>query len=160
MRTDPTFDQLCDAEGDDARLAGAGSGEHEQRPAERSYGGALGAYGIQAYANGDAVVENVGTVAAVSGLGVAYGIGALSFAGDASVDNSGNVYAYGNAAAYGLLATASYGDATVVNSGLVVADGGYAFGASVSAYDDAVGAASALATTPPSAASLLLRRMG
>lgn len=88
-----------------------------------------GAYGIVASADSDATVENTGTVTAAS-AGAGAGIAALSFAGDASVVNSGDVGMTSTSisaySAAGLLAFAANGTAYVNNSGDV----------SVSSYTD------------------------
>ncbi|WP_028840447.1 autotransporter outer membrane beta-barrel domain-containing protein [Thermomonas fusca] len=83
-----------------------------------------GAYGIVASGDGDAMVDNGGAVIAYS-AGLATGVAALSFAGDASVVNSGTIESISTAmadyGATGILAFGANGTATVQNSGSVSA---------------------------------------
>ena len=88
-----------------------------------SYGG----YGILASADGDAGIHNEGDVTVVS-KGPAFGLVGMSFAGEASVTNSGSVVAASTANSTGvtptgLLAFGANGTASVDNSGTVVAAG-------------------------------------
>ncbi len=81
-----------------------------------------GAYGIVVSADGDATIENTatGSITVDSG-GLAFGAAALSFAGDASVTNAGDISVSGDAlvdyGAYGVLAFALNGSAYASNSG-------------------------------------------
>lgn len=82
-----------------------------------------GAAGIVVSADGDATIDNAGSIVAVSN-GSAYGAMALSFNGDANVTNSGDISAYsvGSAkyyGAYGILAASQNGSAHVDNSGTI-----------------------------------------
>lgn len=119
-----------------------------------------GAYGIVVSADGDGSIDNGGIIDVYSG-GVANGLTALSFAGNASVTNSGDINVENGALLYynasGIVAFAGngdvmvdnvggnisatsqywataidargFGDATVENSGSLYANGGkYAFG--------------------------------
>ncbi|RZA22391.1 MAG: hypothetical protein EOP93_00180 [Lysobacteraceae bacterium] len=87
-----------------------------------------GAYGIVVSADGDGSIDNSGAVEVYSG-GAASGLTALSFAGDASVTNSGDVSATSTASLYygasGIVAFAGNGDAFVDNSGSVTATADY-----------------------------------
>ena len=84
----------------------------------------VGAYGISASADGDAVIENGGGISVYSG-GAAYGLASLSFAGDAAVINSGDIETVSTAGAKygatGILAFAANGEAYVNNTGSVSA---------------------------------------
>jgi hypothetical protein len=79
-----------------------------------------GATGIAASGDGDAWVDNSGSITASSG-GSAYGAMALSFNGEASIINSGDVTATANGflyyGGYGLLAVSQNGSADVTNAG-------------------------------------------
>lgn len=79
-----------------------------------------GAYGIVVSADGDGAINNSGLVDVYSG-GVANGAAALSFAGNASVTNSGDINVENSAqkyyAASGIVAFAGNGDASATNSG-------------------------------------------
>jgi outer membrane autotransporter protein len=83
-----------------------------------------GAYGIIASGDGDASVTTSGAITAYS-AGGATGAAALSFAGNASVVNSGDVEATSSATGYygatGLLAFGANGSASVENAGSVSA---------------------------------------
>lgn len=80
------------------------------------------ATGIAASAAGDALVDNVGSVYAYS-LATAYGAVALSFNGDASVVNSGDIStvstAFSRYSAFGAVAGSANGSASVDNSGSI-----------------------------------------
>ena len=83
-----------------------------------------GAYGIVVSADGDGAISNSGAIEVYSG-GVANGAAALSFAGNASVTNSGDINVVGTATGYyganGIVAFAGNGSAYVDNSGSVSA---------------------------------------
>ncbi|QIL19491.1 hypothetical protein [Thermomonas sp. HDW16] len=101
-----------------------------------------GAYGIVASADGDATVDNAGGSIEVYSAGVANGAVAMSFAGDASVTNSGDVTVESTAlldyAASGLVSFAGYGNANIDNSGSVDVTSPYsATAADARAFGDA-----------------------
>lgn len=81
-----------------------------------------GAYGVFASADGDAFIDNTGTVS-VSSEGLATGLAALSFAGDATVINHGDLEVSNTAAAMygatGITAFSANGNAAVGNYGMV-----------------------------------------
>lgn len=81
-----------------------------------------GAYGVFASADGDAFIDNTGTVT-VSSDGLATGLAALSFAGDATVINHGDLEVTNTAALYygatGITAFSANGNAAVGNYGTV-----------------------------------------
>lgn len=83
-----------------------------------------GAYGIVASADGDATIENsvTGSITVDSG-GAATGVAALSFAGNASVTNAGDIdvtsSAKYNDGSYGIVSFAQNGEAFADNSGNV-----------------------------------------
>ena len=83
-----------------------------------------GAYGIVVSADDDGAISNSGAIEVYSG-GVANGAAALSFAGNASVTNSGDINVVGTATgsygANGIVAFAGNGSAYVDNSGSVSA---------------------------------------
>ena len=87
-----------------------------------------GASGITASGDSDTSIGNSGAIDVYSG-GVANGLQALSFAGDASVTNSGDVSVENTSllyyAASGIVSFAGYGDAHVANSGSVDATSSY-----------------------------------
>lgn len=97
-----------------------------------------GAYGIVTSADGDSFIDNSGIVEVYSG-GVANGLAALSFAGDAGVVNAGDIAVVGTASGYygatGILAFAGNGSAYVNNSGAVAADWSGVLYASARAVD-------------------------
>src|SRR5690606_1821420 len=80
-----------------------------------------GAYGLVASADADATVTNDGGLIDVYSAGAATGAAALSFAGDASVTNSGDIAVENTAlkyyGAYGIVSFAGYGNASADNSG-------------------------------------------
>ena len=88
--------------------------------------GGYGAFGISVSADGDAGVSTSGTITVASG-GTGYGVSAMSFAGDATIVNSGDVSvdaglaqdAFKYYGSYGLQAFAGNGYAAVSNSGTV-----------------------------------------
>ena len=88
--------------------------------------GGYGAFGIFATADGDVSIDTSGAITVASG-GTGYGAAALSFAGDATIVNSGDVSvdaglaqdAFKYYGSYGLLAFAGNGTAAVDNSGTV-----------------------------------------
>lgn len=100
-----------------------------------------GAYGILASADADAAIYNEGDVT-VTSRGPAFGLVAMSFAGEASVSNAGNVAVSStlnstSVTPTGLLAFGANGTAAVDNSGTVVATGvRRAAGIDASAYGD------------------------
>lgn len=81
-----------------------------------------GAYGVFASADGDAFIDNTGTVS-VSSDGLATGLAALSFAGDATVINHGDLEVTNTASLYygatGITAFSANGNAAVGNYGTV-----------------------------------------
>lgn len=81
-----------------------------------------GAAGIAASAEGDAGIDNAGMVYAYS-AGTAYGAIALSFNGDASVTNSGDITAVNGAfryySAYGIVSASQNGAAGADNEGSI-----------------------------------------
>lgn len=83
-----------------------------------------GAYGIATSADGDSVVNNSGAIT-VNSEGLASGITALSFAGNASVTNAGDITATSAAQGYfgasGITVFSANGSASVDNSGSVSA---------------------------------------
>src|SRR5690606_32583537 len=85
-----------------------------------------GAYGLVASADADATVTNDGGLIDVYSAGAATGAAALSFAGDASVTNSGDIAVESTAGLYyaasGIVAFANYGEAHVDNTGSVSAN--------------------------------------
>jgi hypothetical protein len=78
------------------------------------------ATGIAGSAEGNSTIDNSGSVYAYSG-GMAYGAVGLSFNGDASVTNSGDIDAVNNAfryySAYGIVSGSQNGSASADNSG-------------------------------------------
>jgi outer membrane autotransporter protein len=83
------------------------------------------AIALYASSYGDNIVTNEGTITASTVNGVAVGVLALAYKGNASVTNSGSISATStNYQALGLVASSSYGSATVANSGTVSATGG------------------------------------
>ena len=100
-----------------------------------------GAYGIVVSADGDGSIDNSGLIEVYSG-GVANGATALSFAGNASVTNSGDINVENSAqkyyAASGIVAFAGNGDVMADNSGDINAISGYwATGIDVRGFGDA-----------------------
>jgi hypothetical protein len=100
-----------------------------------------GAYGIVVSADGDGSINNSGTIEVYSG-GVANGAAALSFAGNASVTNSGDISVENTSSLYyaasGIVAFAGNGDAMADNSGSVNAISSYwATGIDVRGFGDA-----------------------
>ncbi|MEF9978239.1 MAG: hypothetical protein RR834_07065 [Thermomonas sp.] len=87
-----------------------------------------GAYGIVVSADGDGSIDNSGLIDVYSG-GVASGATALSFAGNASVTNSGDINVENTALLYynasGIVAFAGNGDAMADNSGDINAVSSY-----------------------------------
>ncbi|QNN70944.1 beta strand repeat-containing protein [Thermomonas carbonis] len=87
-----------------------------------------GAYGIVVSADDDGAADNSGSIEVYSG-GIANGATALSFAGNASVTNSGDINVENSAqkyyAASGIVAFAGNGDAMADNSGDINAVSGY-----------------------------------
>lgn len=83
-----------------------------------------GAYGIVTSADSDSRISNSGDIT-VQSAGAATGLAALSFAGDATVVNAGDISATSTATAYyggtGIVAFSANGAATVTNSGSVSA---------------------------------------
>lgn len=96
--------------------------------ASQYYKYGYGAYGIVTSADGDSTIANSGDITVTSG-GVANGLTALSFAGTASVDNSGHVSVDSTASSYfaatGITAFSANGSAQVANSGSVDATAKY-----------------------------------
>ena len=82
------------------------------------------AAGVLAVAYDSASVDNSGDVVAYAYNGRAWGLYANGYNGDATITNSGTVYAYGWVLARGLDARSTYGDAVVDNSGSVEVVGG------------------------------------
>ena len=83
------------------------------------------AIALYSSAYGNDVVTNEGTITASSVDGVAVGVIALAYKGNANVTNSGSISATStNYQAVGLIAASSSGYATVTNSGTVSATGG------------------------------------
>jgi hypothetical protein len=87
-----------------------------------SYGGS--AAGLVATADGDAAIDNSGSLLAYSG-GMAYGALALAFNGDASITSSGDIVAVNTAFQYysaeGIVAASQNGGASADNSGSIYA---------------------------------------
>ena len=87
-----------------------------------------GAYGIVVSADGDGAIDNSGLIDVYS-AGIANGATALSFAGNASVTNSGDITVENTSSLYyaasGIVAFAGNGDAIVDNSGGIDAVSGY-----------------------------------
>ena len=101
-----------------------------------------GAYGIVVSADSDGSIDNSGLIDVYSG-GVANGAAALSFAGDASVTNSGDITVENTASLYyaasGIVAFAGNGDAFADNSGSVTAVSSYwATGIDARGFGDAM----------------------
>jgi hypothetical protein len=99
-----------------------------------------GAYGIVVSADGDGAIDNSGLVDVYSG-GVANGLTALSFAGDANVTNSGDIVVENTSSLYyaasGIVAFAGNGNANVDNSGDIAAVSSYwATGIDARGYGD------------------------
>lgn len=92
--------------------------------ATSTYGMAIGLSGYSIYAN--TAVSNSGSVQASGDIG-AYGISALSYLGDVTATNTGEVSAESPATAIAVIADA-YGDVTIGNAGDITAasDGGLA----------------------------------
>lgn len=93
-----------------------------------SYFGSAEGITVSGYAS--ATIENNGDVGAYIYYGTASGVTALSFGGDASVTNVGNVIAagfdgvaIGAINAYGIVSASGFGNASVDNSGYVRASG-------------------------------------
>jgi hypothetical protein len=82
------------------------------------------AAGLVAAADGDATIDNAGTLYALSG-GMSYGALAVAFNGEASVTNSGDITsintAYPYYSAYGIVSSSQNGSATADNSGSIYA---------------------------------------
>src|SRR5690606_17879493 len=108
-------------EGGTATIASSGN---VYASVNQKYG--YGAYGLVASADADATVTNDGGLIDVYSAGAATGAAALSFAGDASVTNSGDIAVESTAGLYyaasGIVAFANYGEAHVDNTGSVSAN--------------------------------------
>lgn len=89
-------------------------------------GNGYGAYGIIASADGDATIDNnlTGSITVVS-AGNASGAAALSFAGDASVTNAGDISVDGYSGADGIVSFAQNGAAYAGNSGNIEVGSAY-----------------------------------
>ncbi|MDI1252301.1 hypothetical protein [Thermomonas sp.] len=94
--------------------------------ASQSSRNGYGAYGIVASADGDAMIDNnlTGSITVVS-AGNATGAAALSFAGDTSVINAGDISADGYLGASGIVSFAQNGSAYANNSGIINARSAY-----------------------------------
>ena len=97
-----------------------------------------GVYGVFASGDGDTSVGNSGTIT-VDSAGMATGVAALSFAGDALVVNAGDITATSSANGYygasGIVAFAGNGAAAVSNTGNVTATSSAFIGASAHGVD-------------------------
>src|SRR5690606_3668137 len=111
---------VATGEGGTATIASSGN---VYAAVNQKYG--YGAYGLVASADADATVTNDGGLIDVYAAGAASGAVALSFAGDASVTNAGDIAVESTAGKYyaasGIVAFANYGEAHVDNTGSVSA---------------------------------------